>query len=327
MSPTSLRLFRALLFVTLLSGCQALTPLSLGLNTAEPVELADIPFHDQTGYFCGPSALATVLHRTGIDVDPNVLAEQVYLPGRKGSLQIELVAATRTMQRLTVTIEPSLQGILSELERGYPVLILQNLGVAWLPVWHYAVVIGFDPVQQDFILRSGNQQRQLFKAHRLLKTWERADRWGVVVLNPGELPANNDSRAYAQSVAALEQVGQLQAALQAYQAGLLRWPDSPTLRLGSANTLHQLGDLRHAIEIYEDLIKRNPEYWVATNNLAHTLAQLGCREQALDVIRRYQSQAQGALPEALLTTKKTISAQPRAQCPTSISDAAVSGQP
>ena len=312
MLQTYSRLFRVLIFGAVLTGCQ--TQPNLSLNTQGSLELTQTPFHDQTGYFCGPNALATVLHRTGLDIDPDTLAEQVYLPGRKGSLQLELVAATRRMNRLTVAVKPSLQGIVRELEQGYPVLILQNLGVAWLPVWHYAVIIGFDPAQQNFILRSGNQRRQLFKAHRLLKTWNRAERWGVVVLNPGELPANPEVQAYSQSVAALEQVGQLEAALSAYETGLERWPDSTALRFGTANTLQQSGDYSRAIEVYEDLIQRHPDYWFATNNLAHTLALLGCKQMALNVIARYQDKVESALPRSLLSTRQTISAQADEQC-------------
>jgi tetratricopeptide (TPR) repeat protein len=311
-SQTYSRLFRVLFLGLILTGCQ--TQPFLSLSTQGALELTQTPFHDQTGYFCGPNALATVLHRTGLDIDPDTLTEQVYLPGRKGSLQLELVAATRAMERVTVTIEPSLQGILSELERGYPVLILQNLGVAWFPVWHYAVVIGFDPVEQHFILRSGNQRRQLFKAHRLLKTWDRAQRWGVVVLNPGELPANRDVQPYISSVAALEQVGSLRAALVSYEAGLQRWPASTALQFGAANTLQQTGDSISAIAMYEGLIAQNPDYWFATNNLAHTLALMGCKAHALNAILRYQDKVGGNLPQMLLDTQKTIAAQPDEQC-------------
>jgi len=315
-SQTYSRLFRVLFVGAVLTGCQTPPILSLNtpLNTRGSLELSQTPFYDQTGYFCGPNALATVLHRTGLDIDPDRLAEQVYLPGRKGSLQLELVAATRAMNRLTVTIEPSLQGILRELEQGYPVLILQNLGVAWLPVWHYAVIIGFDPAEQHFMLRSGNQRRQLFKAHRLLKTWDRADRWGVVVLNPGELPANMEVQAYTAAVAALEQVGSFDAALVSYQAGLQRWPDSSALKFGTANTLQQTGNQIRAIQMYEDLIAQKPDYWFATNNLAHTLALLGCKQRALNAISRYQDRAGSDIPQMLLNTQQTIAAQPDDQC-------------
>ena len=58
---------------------------------AQSVELDDTPFFAQRDFFCGPSALAMVLHRTGVNVKPDALVESVYIPERKGSLQVEMV--------------------------------------------------------------------------------------------------------------------------------------------------------------------------------------------------------------------------------------------
>ncbi len=281
---TSLRTSSYVLCLVLLSGCLSVPPLTTA--SGQKIELADTPFHDQTGYYCGPNALATTLHRTGLTIEPAALVEDIYLPARKGSLQIEMVATVRKMQRVAITVEPTLAGIVQELEQGYPVLILQNLGISWLPVWHYAVVIGFDPANGQFVLRSGNNARQTFTAGKLLKTWQRAERWGIVILNPGELPANSNINAYTQAVAALEQVGEFDAALRAYQAGLLRWPQNKVLLLGAGNTNYQLGKFSAAVSSYQQLIQLYPDYWIAQNNLAHTLAQAGCKRQALAVIKQ-----------------------------------------
>ncbi|MCO4757980.1 MAG: hypothetical protein KC477_08145, partial [Oceanospirillaceae bacterium] len=64
------------------------------------VELKDTPFFPQTKYHCGPAALATLLSATGVDTVPDELTPHVYLPERKGSLQVDLVATTRRFQRL-----------------------------------------------------------------------------------------------------------------------------------------------------------------------------------------------------------------------------------
>lgn len=308
---TSLRTSNFVLWLLLLSGCLSQPPLTT--VTGQKIELTDTPFHDQTGYYCGPNALATALHRTGLTVEPAALVESIYLPARKGSLQIEMIATVRKMQRVAVTVEPSLTGIVQELERGYPVLILQNLGVSWLPVWHYAVVIGFDPTSTQFVLRSGNSARQTVSARKLLTTWRRAEHWGIVILNPGELPANTNIDAYTQAIAALEQVGEIDAALQGYQTGLLRWPQNKVLLLGTGNTHYQLGEFTAAVSSYEQLIRYHPDYWIATNNMAHTLAQAGCKQQALAAIDQISSQL-ADLPPAMAATRAQIARQPDAQC-------------
>ena len=57
------------------------------------VELVDVPYYAQEDLMCGPTSLAMALNAAGIDAKVASLTEQVYLPGREGSLQIEMLAA------------------------------------------------------------------------------------------------------------------------------------------------------------------------------------------------------------------------------------------
>src|SRR5207237_9306004 len=76
------------------SGCASLWPQTAELREALPqglpehVELTQVPFFPQDEYQCGPAALATVLASSGVKVTPEELVAQVYIPERKGSLQI-----------------------------------------------------------------------------------------------------------------------------------------------------------------------------------------------------------------------------------------------
>ena len=77
-------------------------------------------------------------------VTPDELVSQTYLPGRRGSLQLELIAAARRHQRIPYVLDPDAAALFAELDAGHPVLVLQDLGVGPLHVWHYAVVIGYE---------------------------------------------------------------------------------------------------------------------------------------------------------------------------------------
>ena len=57
----------------------------------QQLELTAVPFHPQELYQCGPAALATVLNWSGEQVRPSALVDEVYLPGRQGSLQLEML--------------------------------------------------------------------------------------------------------------------------------------------------------------------------------------------------------------------------------------------
>src|SRR5690606_37619257 len=109
----------------------------------------------------------------------------VYLPGRQGSLQIEMQAAPRKYQRLSYRLDPELQAILAEIEARRPVLVLHNYGLPFWPRWHYTVVIGFDTRTDTIILRSGTTERQTLSARNFMRAWDNADRWAMVVLRPG----------------------------------------------------------------------------------------------------------------------------------------------
>lgn len=144
-------------FISLLAGCAEIRHIKmppLPENVPPSHELAAVPFFPQEAYQCGPAALAMALSSSGLPVKPEDLVDEVYTPSRKGSLQMAMIGTSRRHGRLAYEIA-ALDAIFAEIAAGHPVIILQNLGLSWYPVWHYAVVIGYDAVEGTFILRSG----------------------------------------------------------------------------------------------------------------------------------------------------------------------------
>jgi len=122
-------------------------------------ELAAVPFFPQIDYYCGPSSLAMMLQAAGVDVKPEALVDQVFLPGRKGSLQVEMLAAARRDGLIAYEIEPRVTDLLRELAAGTPAIV-ENYGTfSWFPVWHYSVVVGYDLPELEVIRRSGTRAR------------------------------------------------------------------------------------------------------------------------------------------------------------------------
>lgn len=222
----------------------------------------------------------------GKQVSPDQLNAKIYLPGRKGSLQVELLAATRSYDLIPYVIEPSLADLMAELRADRPVLVLQNLGLAAFSLWHYGVVIGYDPDNDTIILRSGTVERQVVPARRFLVSWRQSGGWAMVALRPGEMPTHPDRKRYLGAVAALEQVGRYQAALAGYQAALQHWPDDDTALLGLGNSYYQLKRLDEAEKTYRQLVKLSPGQAIGWNNLAELLAGQGRYTEALGVLGR-----------------------------------------
>ncbi len=247
-------------------------------------ELSDVPFFPQQEYHCGPAALAAIINYRGITVEPDDIARLVYVPELQGSLQVEIVAATRQFDLLPVELDGQIESLLHELAAGNPVFVLQNLAIEAYPLWHYEILIGYDLEQGHMILRSGTNRRITRSFALFEKTWQRADHWALVVVGTDSIPATVGVDAYLAAVIGIEQVGRLASAREAYATAVQRWPDSSLAHSGFGNTSYALGDYAGAESAYRAGLVIDPEKAELWNNLAYALAQLGRREASLDAI-------------------------------------------
>lgn len=305
-----------LLLLALLSGCASRGPVLPDVvdqaGADRSVELERTPFFPQTEYYCGPAALATLLNSAGIEVGLEELGSRVYLPEKRGSLQVEVMAAARRYRRMPYRIEPQLPTLLAELRAGRPVLVFQNLGIKLIPVWHYAVVIGYDADEDTIVLRSGETRRRVMAAGDFMDTWERADKWGIVVLRPGEIPENPDPHRYLSATAAMDELVGDELALQWLRAARDQWPRSALVHFALGNSQYGSGESGAALKSYRDALSLDPDLLAARNNLAHVLAERGCLDQALKEIDRALAgvdQADEALRQTLEQTRSEIEDQ------------------
>ena len=258
------------------TGC-ATNPVWEELREAAPApELAAVPFFPQDAYQCGPAALATVLAHGGIEVTPEQLAARIYVPTRRGSLQAELLAAARSYDRVPYLLSGSPESMVDEVRAGRPVLLLQNLGFERWPVWHYAVLVGFDPEARTFLLRSGTEARHEVGARGFLASWERGGRWAMVVVPASEPPAAADALGWLQAVAPFESTGHLDVAAEGYEAGVRRWPEEALVWTALGNVRYLQQDFAGAEEAYGQAMALSSRNWTARNNLVRTFMAQGC---------------------------------------------------
>lgn len=250
-----------------------------------------VPFFPQDEYQCGPAALATVLGWSGVEATPESLAPQVYLPARKGSLQAEMLTVPARHGRLAVQLPDDPSALLDELHAGHPVVVLQNLSLPAQPVWHYAVLVGFDPAAGAVTLRSGRIREHVVKWRTFLATWQRAGSWAMVVLRPGELPAAATAQAYTAGALTLERAEQHDAAAAAYAAGMRRWPDEVLMPFGLANARYAQDDLAGAEQALRIALQIDPGAMPVLNNLAQVLIEQGCPALAITYAERALAQA------------------------------------
>jgi hypothetical protein len=283
------RLTAGFIFLSaLLSGCSLMAPQTYALKENRPpdlparVELTEVPFFPQDDYYCGPSSLAMAISAAGVAVTPDELVDQVYLPGRKGSLQVEMLAAARRRGLIAYELAPQVTDLLREIAAGTPAIVLENFGpFKWYPLWHYSVVVGYDLNELEVIRRSGKRARLPTPLPIFEKLWREEDYWSMVVVPPDRVPVTATEQKYAAAVVALEGGGNHKNALIAYNALLKRWPDSLSGLMGRGNAAYALKDLDTAEAAFRQATLAHPDAAAAFNNLASVLGERNKLSEAL----------------------------------------------
>lgn len=307
------RVIAGFVFVlSFLAGCVSLPQSDAlqaegGAGLPPKVELEAVPFFAQEEYQCGPAALAMVLSAAGVAVTPEELTDQVYLPERKGSLQVEMLASARRHGLMAYELAPELKDVLAEVAAGNPVVVLQNQGLwSFYPYWHYAVVVGYDLENKLILLHSGTRARRTMPMGLFEFIWVDGKHWSMVALPPSRLPASAREANLASAAAALEKTGRAAEARLAYGALLQRWPANLVGLMGLGNTAYALGDKAQAESAFRQATAAQPQSAAAFNNLAQTLADQGRLDAALDAARTAVSLGGTGMPEAQATLDEIL---------------------
>jgi tetratricopeptide (TPR) repeat protein len=270
-------------FAALAAGCATpQTEAALGAANGLPERVTlEVPFHAQEAYQCGPAALAMALGWSGVEVAPEALVAEVFVPGRKGSFALGLSAAARAHGRVPYPVT-DLGELLAELAGGHPVLVLQELGLDLPGISrpHFAVAMGYDLPARTLLLHSGTIARRPTTFANFERTWTRAGAFAVAVLPPDVLPAQAEAARWLSAAAGLERAGRPAEAEAAYRAALARWPESAPAWLALGNALLAQERLAESEAALGQATQLAPELAPAWNNLAHVRLRLGRREEA-----------------------------------------------
>ncbi len=289
------RLGAALALAAALGGCAL--PISSGppqfrdgkllhrpAGLPEQARVAEVPFYADDTNACGPASLAEVLRFSGVDTDVERLKPQLITPALDGTLQYDMLGATRRAGRVAYVIRPSLGELFDNLAHGHPVVVLQRLGIPD-NVWHFAVVVGYDLRQDSVTLRSSTARALVLSIGQFDATWAGGGRWGFVALRPGEFPAQVQPLRYLEAVAPMERVAP-RAARLAYRDALARWPDSWVAMMGLGNLAYARKDYAQAAARFAQAARAHPGDGDPWNNLAQALLAAGDLRGARSAVDR-----------------------------------------
>ena len=177
------QLFFLLALQTLLSGCASVTldTLRADLRDGQGYLIETVPFIPQRDYYCGPASLAMVLRYWGADADQDAIASELFIKSIKGTLNFDLEFYARRQGFEARSFRGSLAEIKAHLRQNRPLIVFQDLGLGGYEIPHFAVLIGYNEARGEMIAHSGTTEYKVMSHQEFLRTWERRQRWTLLI--------------------------------------------------------------------------------------------------------------------------------------------------
>ncbi len=241
-------------------------------------QIPNVPFINQSVGHCGPATLGMVMHWNGLKTSVDQLVPQVYTPKVIGSFQTDMISAARRNSMMAIQID-GLQNLLQEIQAGHPVIIFENLGIEWIPQYHYAVVHGYDLNEKILVMHSGPTPNEKIDLREFERSWKLGDYWGLVVLPPGKLSFSGSEIAHLQAAAAFEKISKFDEAYLSYSAIQARWPESLGALIGLGNMTYVKKNFSQSAKILKNAVTFHPRSAIAWHNLA--LAEFAANQRKM----------------------------------------------
>ncbi len=272
----------------LVSGCLSVPPQTARLLANPPKIpqkhiIPNVPFYSQQDYFCGPTTLSEVVNFYGASKTPEQIAPNLFIPELQGSLQVEMVASARQHELLAYAEQGNLEQLFSLVSENIPVIVLQNVATSWYPMWHYALVIGYDLEKQEVVVHSGTTKNRVAELAVFERTWQRGQYWLLAATPANKISQHFKPFVYASAAQDSISVGQTSTGIEALKKATVQWPDYWLSYFLLGN--HYLKSERNrSIFWFQSGLKQGAKQANFLNNYAYSLYLSGCKNRAMDVI-------------------------------------------
>ena len=271
----------------LLQGCQN-TPQTERLsdsilnNVSLSKLIKNVPFYPQAKFFCGPTTLSEALNFYGHSTTPESIAPSLFIPGREGSLQLEMISAARTYGLLAYSTQSDFETLFALIDNDVPVIVFQNVATSWFPMWHYALVIGYDQTEQKIILHTGETKAHEMSYELFERVWQRGNYWMLALLKSEQTHKYLDPFIYTQAAHDMLKIGLNETALAHLITATEVWPKQWLSYFLLGNHFLNISD--EAASWFSEGYKYASDIPEYLNNYGYALVQEGCISAAKELI-------------------------------------------
>jgi ABC-type bacteriocin/lantibiotic exporter with double-glycine peptidase domain len=183
------RLLSGALLAALLAAVGCAAPVTLEAVRADVAAghghlIAGVPFIPQDEYQCGPASLAMVLQYHGAAIGQEEIAQALYLPSVRGTLNLDLEFYARRRGFEARAFAGTLDAAKAELRRDRPLIVFQDIGrLSAVP--HFAVLLGYDDRARSVVLHSGTEAYRVVSYDEFERTWARRRNWTLLITPSG----------------------------------------------------------------------------------------------------------------------------------------------
>ena len=175
-----MKLRTALAFV-MVGACAGVACVSARDLTVETGATLQVPIVRQAPEHCGQAVLEMVLRFYGAGEAALREGDGAYDPVLRGSLITDLAAAARRAGFAARIATLDSDSLVAELHAGRPPIVLYQVGRAPLTRPHFAVVAGWDPGRQVFILNDGGAAARAMRVAEFSGRWRTAGSLALLV--------------------------------------------------------------------------------------------------------------------------------------------------
>jgi tetratricopeptide (TPR) repeat protein len=204
---------------------------------------------------CGPSALSMLLSTYDPQINYDEVKKQVYSPKAEGSFPQDILSSIRRHKYLALKIEDQ-EMLFRSLEKEHPVIVFLNMGSHRLPMWHYALVVGYDLYDEVFFLHSADKAYKKISFENFNYHWTLADRWAYTARNPESMDTHFSINSYLKEIEANKNFDFSDR--YSYYSELRKiYPESVYPIIGMAQAAAQAEHWDKSINLYKQALEKN----------------------------------------------------------------------